>query len=212
MARRYLQRSGAYRRVHCCPSRSHCRVLPLAGSPSIRPPAPRLAKRRRHACIALFPVSARYRQPWVGYVLSRLLYGAPISLTVCLAPVAVARTVGVLTDLIAGFYGSSLDGLFTPLIEVMLAIPALLLALTLTGMIKDGRAVKLGPFELSLHRGLVTVFLVIGAVSWVVIVRVVRGQVRALQERPFVDAARALGCSHGLIPFHHIMPNVMHAV
>lgn len=149
---------------------------------------------------------------------SRLLYGARVSLVAGTAAMLIATVVGVIIGLTAGFYGGWVDTLLMRFTEVMMTIPAVLLAMALAGLM-DGRVVSLLPGwisslggEVKFERGLVTVFVVVGAVSWTGMARVVRGQVRAIVERPFIEAARAVGCSPARIVWRHIFPNVLPTV
>jgi ABC-type dipeptide/oligopeptide/nickel transport system permease subunit len=145
------------------------------------------------------------------------LYGARVSLLVGTAAMLVATAVGVVIGLAAGYYGGWVDAVLMRFTEVMMTIPALLLAMALAGLM-DGRVVAFLPRWLDpgggvkMERGLVTVLLVVGAVSWTGMARVVRGQVRAIGERPFVEAARAVGCSPARIVWRHIFPNVLPTV
>ena len=151
-------------------------------------------------------------------VLSRVLFGSQISLTVGVAAMLAAVAVGVVVGLYAGYYPGWVDIILMRLTDVMMAIPALLLALALAGLIQVGRTVAFPPWsahpflEYRLQRGLVSILLVIGVVSWTGIARVVRGQVLALKERAFVEAARAIGCSDTRILWRHLLPNVLPAI
>jgi ABC-type dipeptide/oligopeptide/nickel transport system permease subunit len=150
-------------------------------------------------------------------VLSRVLFGSQISLTVGVGAVIAAVVIGVVVGLYAGYHGGWVDVVLMRFTDVMMAIPALLLALALTGLIVTSTPVEIPVPGLSeplrpFQRGLFSILLVIGVVSWTGIARVVRGQVLALKERAFVEAARAIGCSHTRILWVHILPNVLPAI
>jgi peptide/nickel transport system permease protein len=152
-------------------------------------------------------------------VLIRLLYGSRISLTVGVAAMLAAVAFGVVIGLYAGYYGGWVDIVLMRLTDVMMAVPALLLAMALAGLMNVGRTVAVHLpgmstplFEFKLERGLLGILLVIGVVSWTGIARVVRGQVLALKERAFVEAARAIGCSATRILWRHLLPNVLPAI
>ena len=152
-------------------------------------------------------------------MLTRVLYGSRISLTVGVFAMLAAVAVGVVVGLYAGYYPGWVDIVLMRLTDVMMAIPALLLALALAGLIQVGRSISLTApwsahpfFEYRLQRGLFSILLVIGVVSWTGIARVVRGQVLALKERAFVEAARAIGCSDTRILWLHLLPNVLPAI
>ncbi len=149
-------------------------------------------------------------------VLSRLLFGARISLTVGVVAVLTATLLGTLVGLVAGYAGGWVDQLLMRFTDAMMAVPALLLALVLAGLLQESREISLAgiglPIGFTLGRGLVSVFIVIGIVSWTGLARVVRAQVLSLKEREFIQAARVIGCSHPRILFRHILPNVLPAI
>jgi ABC-type dipeptide/oligopeptide/nickel transport system permease subunit len=129
-----------------------------------------------------------------------------------------ATLIGVTMGLVSGFYGGKLDLLLMRLTEMNMAIPAILLAIAFAGLM-DGKIVHLHPaslpwhfLDLQLNRGMVSLFLIIGFVSWPGMVRVIRAQVLAVKEREFVQAARVLGASDVRIICRHILPNVMPTV
>lgn len=137
---------------------------------------------------------------WLGMdqlgrdILSRLLFGARISLTVGLAVVGAAGTFGTLVGLIAGYARGLADEILMRLTEVFFAFPGLILAMAIAG--------ALGP---SLNNAMIA----IAVVTWPVYARLVRGQVLLLREREFVEAARSLGASTPLILWRHILPNTL---
>ena len=127
-------------------------------------------------------------------VLSRIIWGARISLTVGVAAMGVTLTIGAAIGLLAGFFGGLVDFLLMRLTDMMLAFPTLLLAMA---------------FVTVLRPSLLSILLVIGLVSWTSIARVVRAETLSLAQRDFVLAARALGApAHRLIALH-ILPNVL---
>lgn len=148
-------------------------------------------------------------------VFSRVLYGARISLSVGLVAMLTATIIGVLIGLLSGYYGRGVDAVLMRFTDIMMTIPPLLLAIAFAGLM-DGRRVHLHPSWLPFHwldfkleRGMVSLFFVIGIVSWTGIARVVRGQVLSLKEREFIEAARAIGCSNARIVWRHLLPNVL---
>jgi ABC-type dipeptide/oligopeptide/nickel transport system permease subunit len=125
-----------------------------------------------------------------------------------------ATVIGVAIGLVAGYFGGWVDQILMRCTDVLMAVPSVLLALAFAGLM-DGRTLRLHPawlplpfLDLELARGVVSLLLVIGLVSWTGMARVVRAQVLSLKERPFVEAARALGCSDSRILLRHILPNV----
>lgn len=127
-------------------------------------------------------------------VLSRIIYGARISLAVGVAAMALTLAIGVTIGLAAGFLGGAVDSLLMRFTDVMLTMPALLLAMALVTVLKPG---------------VLTVLLVIGLVSWTQVARVVRAEALAVSRRDFVVAARALGAAPARLILRHVAPNVM---
>jgi ABC-type dipeptide/oligopeptide/nickel transport system permease subunit len=126
-------------------------------------------------------------------VLARVLYGARISLLVGLISQGVAITLGVSLGLVAGYYRRWVDLLVMRLADITLAFPSLLLLIAVAAAIKPSLPV---------------IFLVIGAVGWAGMARLVRAQVLVLARSDYVMAARALGASDRWILWHHLLPNV----
>ena len=148
-------------------------------------------------------------------VLSRVVHGARVSLSVGIAAMLTATVIGVSIGLLAGYYGGKLDLGLMRFTEMGMTIPAILLAIAFAALM-DGKTVHLHParlpwhfLDLELKRGMVSMFLIIGIVCWPGMVRVIRAQVLALKEREFVLAARALGASNLQIILWHILPNVL---
>jgi len=127
-------------------------------------------------------------------VLSRLLFGARISLLVAAAATAMTMLIGTGVGLAAGFFGGWIDALLMRATDVVLALPDLLLALALVALI--------GP-------GLTSILVVIGLVRWAGVARTVRGEVLTLRERDFMLAATALGASPARVMIRHLLPNTL---
>ncbi len=127
-------------------------------------------------------------------ILSRLLIGVRVSLAVGLVTVVLSLTVGVLLGALAGYFGGKVDETILWLVNVVWSIPTLLLVFAIM---------------LVLGKGFWQVFVAIGLTLWVNVARIIRGQVLAVREREYVEAARALGYRHTRILFRHILPNVM---
>ena len=124
--------------------------------------------------------------------LSRILFGARISLTIGLVVVGSAGTFGTLVGLVAGYQRGLVDEALMRVTDVFLAFPALILAMAIAG--------ALGP---SLNNAMIA----IAVVTWPVYARLARGQVLSLREREFVEATRALGASPWRIIWRHLLPN-----
>jgi peptide/nickel transport system permease protein len=127
-------------------------------------------------------------------ILSRILFGARLSLQVGLISVSIAAFVGTLLGLLAGYYGRVVDEVIMRLMDVMLAFPGILLALSIVAF--------LGP-------SLTNVMIAVGVSSVPSFARLVRGCVLSAKENVYVEAARAIGCGHLRIIFRHILPNVV---
>jgi len=126
-------------------------------------------------------------------ILSRIIYGARISLTIGVTAVLLSGSLGVLLGLLAGYYGGRADEVIMRLADIQLAIPTILLAIALVGV--------LGP-------SLRNLILVLGVTGWVIYARTMRGVVLSLREQQFIEAARALGSGDRRTLFRYIMPNV----
>ncbi len=126
-------------------------------------------------------------------VLSRVLYGARISLLVGLVSQAVAVSLGVTLGLVAGYYRGWVDLVVMRLADITLAFPSLLLLIAVAAAVRPSMPV---------------VFVVIGAVGWAGMARLVRAQVLSLADSDYVAAARALGAGDGRILWRHLLPNV----
>lgn len=143
-----------------------------------------------------FPPQAGH---WLGTdelgrdVLSRLIHGSRISLLIAAAATAISLSIGVSVGILAGFIGRWLDTLLMRLTDVILAFPALLLAIALSALMEPG---------------LTALFIVIGLVSWTAVARAVRAEVLSLRERDYIAAVRALGASPARIIVRHVLPNV----
>ncbi len=127
-------------------------------------------------------------------ILSRLIFGARISLVIGISAVALAGTLGTLLGLVAGYRGGRTDDICMRLTDTMLAMPFILLALAVIAV---------------LGSSLRNIIFVLGITSWVSYARVVRAEVLTLRTREFVSAAQALGGRGARIIFRHLLPNVL---
>lgn len=127
-------------------------------------------------------------------LLSRLLLGTRISISVGFVSVIISLLIGVALGAIAGYYKGWVDNAIMWLINVVWSIPTLLLVIAIT---------------LVLGKGFWQVFIAVGLTMWVEVARVVRGQVLSVREKEYIEAARALGYKSGRIIRKHILPNVM---
>jgi ABC-type dipeptide/oligopeptide/nickel transport system permease subunit len=137
-------------------------------------------------------------------VFSRIVYGARISLLIATLATAISVFLGILFGVVAGFYGGVVDAIISRVMDVFLAFPVLLFALSLVGIVQ-GHAFGLSGDTLHLA----VIIFVIGFFAWPYMGRIVRGQVLSLKEREFVDAARSLGARGPRIILKELLPNLV---
>ncbi len=129
-------------------------------------------------------------------VLSRLIFGARVSMVVGFTAVIVAGTVGTGLGIVSGYLGGWVDQVIMRVTDTWLALPALTFAIFLAAIV--------GPSEMN-------IVIILGAVYWTRYARVIRGEVLSLKEREFVRLAIVAGCSKGTIMRRHILPNVINS-
>jgi peptide/nickel transport system permease protein len=127
-------------------------------------------------------------------ILSRLIVGVRVSLAVGLITVLISLTIGVILGSIAGYFRGTADDIIMWLINVIWSIPTLLLVFGIT---------------LALGKGFWQIFIAVGLTMWVSVARLIRGQVLALRELEYIQAAKALGLKDARIIIKHILPNVL---
>ncbi|MBM4264244.1 MAG: ABC transporter permease [Deltaproteobacteria bacterium] len=127
-------------------------------------------------------------------ILSRVIYGGRISLTVGIATVTISLTIGLCLGALAGYLGGWVDLAVMRVVDILLAFPGILLAIAFTAV--------LGP-------GLQHVILALCLIGWTGYARLVRGEILALREREFIQAAQALGGAPRRIIFRHLLPNLL---
>jgi oligopeptide transport system permease protein len=135
-------------------------------------------------------------------ILSRLMYGARISLIVGIVPVALVFVIGVSIGMLAGYAGGWVDNLLMRFTDIVYAFPDLLFVIIIVATLRN---TALG----EVMDGLLLIFVGIAIISWVGLARLVRGQVLSLRHREFVEAARVIGASPGRIMVRHLFPNVL---
>ncbi len=126
-------------------------------------------------------------------MLSRLILGARVSMLVGIIAVIISLLIGITLGAIAGYFGGRVDSLIQWFINVIWAIPTILLVIAVS---------------IALGKGFMQVFIAVGLTMWVEVARLVRGQVLSLRQMEFVEASKALGFSHWRSIFVHILPNI----
>lgn len=150
-------------------------------------------------------------------LLSRIIYGARISLAVAFIGPVFSTIVGLLVGLTAGYLGGRVDNLLMRIVDVMYAFPTILLIILLMAVFRTSfREEPVGSLGYTLDRidtevfgGLLFVFIGIGLTSWMGMARQVRGQVLSVREEAYIEAARAIGARTPTIIFRHIFPNIL---
>jgi len=130
-------------------------------------------------------------------VWARLAYGARTSLFVGGVAMAISVAIGMTVGLVAGYFGGMVDSALMWVVDLVLTMPSLLLLIVLATVLPPS---------------ILTIPLVIGIIGWTTFARTVRGEVLTLRERDYVQAARALGASHGRIILRHLLPGVVPGV
>ncbi len=127
-------------------------------------------------------------------LLTRIMYGGRVSLAVGFIATAVALVIGVLWGAVAGYIGGRTDAVMMRIVDILYALPFMIFIILL--MVVFGRSILL-------------LFLAIGCVEWLTMARIVRGQVLALKQQEFIEAAVVIGLSHWQIIYRHIIPNIL---
>jgi len=135
-------------------------------------------------------------------ILSRLMFGARISLVVGFVPVAIVFMIGGTIGMLAGYAGGWVDNLLMRFTDIIYAFPDLLFVIIIVATL---RGTAFG----DILGGLLLIFVGIAVVSWVGLARLVRGQVLSLKHREFVEAARCIGATPTRIMLKHLFPNVL---
>ncbi len=130
-------------------------------------------------------------------MLTRLMYGAQISLNIGFISTSVSLALGMLVGAVAGFYGGWVDNILMRFVDILLSIPTLPLLLTVLAFV--GNSIWL-------------IMFVLGVLSWMGTARLVRGEILSLKQRDFVEAARAMGATDGRIIWKHMAPNLFHVL
>ena len=134
----------------------------------------------------------------------RTMLGGRVSLLVAAVATSVSLVVGITYGALSGFAGGRIDAVMMRFVDVMMSLPYLLLVIVLMSVVPPD-ALRIGDFDGSF----VMLFAALGLVSWLMLARIVRGQVLGLKEREFIEAARAVGVHPLTILFRHVVPNTL---
>lgn len=144
-------------------------------------------------------------------VFSRVLFGAQISLLVGIVGTLVSLVIGVIWGAVAGYFGGRIDGILMRIVDVLYSLPSVIFVIvlisTLGERLKQSHFIEQSPFWSGGLR-VILLFIGLGAVSWLTMARIVRGQVLSLRTRTFVEASRTLGARPQWILARHIIPNI----
>lgn len=127
-------------------------------------------------------------------LLSRIIYGGRISLSVAFVAVLIATITGVILGIVAGYYGKWVDTIIMRITDVVICFPVLFLAISIATILKPS---------------IFNVMIIIGLVSWTTMTRLVRGEVLKVRETEYLEAAKAIGQKDIVIIFSHILPNIL---
>ena len=193
-------------------------LWPLFSHPRLAPCLPRGLTCRPDAIS-----EAQFQPPGVNHwfgtdvhgrdLLSRVCYGSRISLLVGLVGAAVSLVIGVLAGAVAGYRGGRWDAIIMRSVDILYSMPSIIFVMVLiTALNALVARLQNGPHPMAAGPArllqFVALFGGLGAVSWLTMARIVRGQVLSLRQRAFVEASRVLGASHSRILLRHILPNV----
>lgn len=168
---------------------------------------------------------AAYEQPGGDYllgadfmgrdILSRLLYGARVSLAVALVGATISFVVGMGYGMTSGYLGGRRDNLMMRIVDVLYAMPSLVVIILIMVYFRAGQAEQFTGIKALLYRwdnalgGLLFIFVGIGITSWLQMARVARGETLAMKQRDFVESAVALGIGNTGLILRHILPNIL---
>ncbi len=139
---------------------------------------------------------------WGRDIFSRLIYGTRAGTFLAVTAAPLAALIGILVGVLAGYAGGRFEILLMRLADIFSAFPAIMFSVLMVLILRNR------PFGLVMN-GLLTLTIAFAAIAWVGLARLLRSVVLQIKQRPFVEAARALGGSHGHIIRHHILPNVL---
>jgi ABC-type dipeptide/oligopeptide/nickel transport system permease subunit len=149
-------------------------------------------------------------------ILSRVIYGARVSLSVAFAASGVSLAIGLIYGLVAGYFGGTVDNVMMRVVDILYGFPFLIFVILLQVYFKavanrGGGGILAAPV-IALDRkmgGMLFIFLALGALNWIGMSRIARGQVLSYKEMEFIQGARSIGASDMRIIFRHLLPNIL---
>jgi len=167
------------------------------------------------------PLSTQY---WLGAdnlgrdIFSRVVYGARVSIAVAIVAATVSLVIGITYGLISGYMGGRVDEFMMRIVDFIYGLPLIIVVILLQvyfkAVARRGEATGLAGAVIRLDvafGGLFFVFVAMGALNWIGMARIARGQVLSLKEKEFIEAARMVGASFPRIVFRHLLPNILGA-
>jgi oligopeptide transport system permease protein len=156
-------------------------------------------------------------------LMARVFFGGRISFAVGMIATLVSFTIGVSWGGIAGYFGGKVDAIMMRIVDALYTFPFLVLVILLMVFFANDQSALYGAFKATLGVfvsdpadpswfpifQIVVVFAALGAISWLTMARIVRGQVISLRNQPFVEAARSIGVGHAALIFRHLVPNAL---
>jgi len=149
-------------------------------------------------------------------ILSRTIYGARVSLSVAIVASLVSLSIGLVYGLTAGYFGGTVDTIMMRIVDILYGFPFLIFVILLQVYFKavanrGGAGILAQPIVVLDRRmgGMLFIFIALGALNWIGMARIARGQVLAVKEKEFVEGARSIGASDMRIVFRHLLPNIL---
>ncbi|CAG0984035.1 Oligopeptide transport system permease protein OppC [Anaerolineales bacterium] len=147
---------------------------------------------------------------------SRIVYGARISLSVAVIAPLISLLIGVVYGSISGYFGGRVDNIMMRIVDVLYAFPTVLFVILMMAFFRSTLSdLEPGSFAYTLSKideamgGLFFIFVGLGLTAWETMARLTRGQVLAIREKEFIEAAHTIGATDGRIMFRHILPNIL---
>ena len=171
-------------------------------------PVTRLLLRGRMATFGRWSIPSLCGRDELGRdVLSRICWGARVSITVAIIAALVSLVIGVSYGAIAGYLGGNVDAAMMRIVDVLYSIPFIFVVIFVIMILSEDQT-KAALASVGINQ-VVILYILIGAIYWLTMARVVRGQIISLKHEQFVDAARTIGAGTPRIVFRHLVPNVL---